>query len=260
MGAPTTNFSWTKPTVGGDTDIWGDELNTNLVSQDSLVRRMINNFILATAPAEAQSGTMWLDNTTNPYVLKIYDGTDWIIMGYMNTTTNTFTPPAAGNYIGDIKYSAQTTSHGSWLLCNGASVSTTTYSGLFALIGYTFGGSGANFTLPDLRGAVTGAIGTGSYTGATARTLGQFVGEESHVLTVAELAAHQHEAGFSSNDTPSNRFGIGTTTTPARLDYDSTRPLFTAGGALTSSVGSSTAHNTMQPTLFVGNGFIYSGV
>jgi microcystin-dependent protein len=37
------------------------------------------------------------------------------------------------------------------LLCNGASVSTTTYADLFAVIGYSYGGSGANFNLPNFQ-------------------------------------------------------------------------------------------------------------
>ena len=39
-----------------------------------------------------------------------------------------------------------------WLVCDGADLSTTTYASLHAVIGYTFGGSGATFKLPDLRG------------------------------------------------------------------------------------------------------------
>ena len=38
-----------------------------------------------------------------------------------------------------------------FLECNGQSVSTTTYANLFAVIAYTYGGSGASFTLPDLQ-------------------------------------------------------------------------------------------------------------
>lgn len=38
-----------------------------------------------------------------------------------------------------------------FLKANGASLSTTTYAALFAAIGYTFGGSGASFSVPDLR-------------------------------------------------------------------------------------------------------------
>ena len=37
-----------------------------------------------------------------------------------------------------------------WLLANGASLSTATYPALFAVIGYSFGGSGASFSVPDL--------------------------------------------------------------------------------------------------------------
>lgn len=48
-------------------------------------------------------------------------------------------------------YSGSTAPTG-FLLCYGQSVSTTTYAALFAIIGYTYGGSGANFTIPDLRG------------------------------------------------------------------------------------------------------------
>jgi microcystin-dependent protein len=39
-----------------------------------------------------------------------------------------------------------------FLKANGASLNTTTYAALFAAIGYTFGGSGSSFTLPDMRG------------------------------------------------------------------------------------------------------------
>jgi microcystin-dependent protein len=36
-----------------------------------------------------------------------------------------------------------------WLLCNGQSVTTSAYNELFAVIGYTYGGSGANFSVPN---------------------------------------------------------------------------------------------------------------
>ena len=39
-----------------------------------------------------------------------------------------------------------------FLKANGASLSTTTYAALFTAIGYTFGGSGGSFRVPDLRG------------------------------------------------------------------------------------------------------------
>ena len=47
---------------------------------------------------------------------------------------------------------AASTAPTGYLNANGASLNTTTYASLFSTIGYTFGGSGASFTLPDLRG------------------------------------------------------------------------------------------------------------
>ena len=39
-----------------------------------------------------------------------------------------------------------------YLECNGASIDTTTYADLYAIIGYQYGGSGASFNIPDYRG------------------------------------------------------------------------------------------------------------
>lgn len=42
-----------------------------------------------------------------------------------------------------------------FLLCDGSSLATTSYPDLFAIIGYTYGGSGGNFSLPDMSGVTT---------------------------------------------------------------------------------------------------------
>lgn len=49
-----------------------------------------------------------------------------------------------------------------YLICDGTSLSTTTYSALFAAIGYAYGGSGGTFNLPDMRGRVPVGVGTHS--------------------------------------------------------------------------------------------------
>lgn len=249
MATNTPNFNWLIPAVGGDGDIWGDYLNSNINDQDSLIRRFMNNFINSSAPAEAQAGTLWLDNTTNPYVWKMFDGSDWITIGTLNTSTNTFETTSVTNYVGDYKFSTQTANHGSWLLCNGSGISTTTYSGLFTLLGYNFGGSGATFNLPDLRGRVPASIGTGS--GLSARTLGETVGAETHTLDITELPDP-------------------ITTTAAVANFQITGGVngiqSTSGGGLggndgyIKNTGGNQPHNIMQPTLFVGSYFIYSGV
>jgi microcystin-dependent protein len=81
-----------------------------------------------------------------------------------------------------------------WLLCDGTSYPTATYPDLFAAISYTWGGSGASFNVPDLRSRVTVGAGDGTGPGLTNRILATTGGEETHPLTVAELAAHNHTA------------------------------------------------------------------
>ena len=72
-----------------------------------------------------------------------------------------------------------------WLICDGSSLSTTTYAALFAEIGYTFGGSGPNFNLPPLANFFPFGAG------ATA-ALGAVGGEANHVLSVNEMPVHAH--------------------------------------------------------------------
>src|ERR1700674_3557352 len=121
MGTPTTNFNWIKPTVGGDVDIWGGTagLNFNLDSQDTLIRALANTNIANTAPAIAQSGTMWINNTTNPWIWSVYNSslTAWIEIGQIDIIANTFTPAnnTSGNEIGDYKFSSIQSNHGNWL-------------------------------------------------------------------------------------------------------------------------------------------------
>jgi microcystin-dependent protein len=73
-----------------------------------------------------------------------------------------------------------------WLTCDGSSLATTgTYAKLFAVIGYAFGGSGANFNVPDLRSRFpTGASPTSA--------LGSAGGSASAAIAVANLPAHAH--------------------------------------------------------------------
>lgn len=257
MATNTPNFNWFVPTVGADGDLWGTYWNSNINSQDSLIRRFMNNFINSTAPSEAQAGTFWINNTTNPFVLSVFDGTDWISIGTINTTTNSFNVSTNSNFVGDMKFSVQAANHGSWLLCNGASVSTTTYSGLFTLTGYAFGGSGANFNLPDLRGRVAGAIGAG--TGLSVRTLGQQVGDETHTLTIPQIPSHTHDLKDIIYNQLVNQSRGASLNTGTGIPYANgsggPTPAFEA-----SATGGGQAHNIMQPTLFTGNYFIFSGV
>jgi microcystin-dependent protein len=47
---------------------------------------------------------------------------------------------------------AGTSAPAGWLMCDGRSLPTASYPDLFAALSYSYGGSGANFSLPDFRG------------------------------------------------------------------------------------------------------------
>ena len=93
---------------------------------------------------------------------------------------------ATGSDIGDIKMFAGPTPPTNWLICDGSSLATTgTYAALFAVIGYAFGGSGANFNLPNLQQRFPlGANPTNA--------LGSIGGFLSQTLSAAQLPAHTH--------------------------------------------------------------------
>ena len=131
---------------------------------------------------------------------------------------------------------AGTAAPAGYLGCDGSNVSRTTYAALFTAIGTTWGvGDGSStFTLPDFRRRV--AVGSGgSGTGTLGNAVGNTGGAETHVLVTGELAAHAHNTVWNTS---------GAAQIAAGGDYS-------LGNNTTSTVGSSTAHNNMQPSAVV---------
>ena len=78
-----------------------------------------------------------------------------------------------------------------WRAADGALLDIASNGLLFSLIGTTYGGDGVtNFRLPDLTGRTV--IGAGTGVGLPAAALGGVYGTASNVLTLAQLAAHDH--------------------------------------------------------------------
>ena len=137
-----------------------------------------------------------------------------------------------------------------FLECNGAAVSRSTYSALFAIIGTTYGsGDGATtFGLPDLQDNVAiGKSGTkalASTGGAnTVASSGNVGGSTANAtLSTAQLASHSHSINPLDN--------------PGGISGETTRPqngLNTDNHPNTANTGSGTGHSHNMSATFSGD-------
>jgi microcystin-dependent protein len=196
---------------------------------------------------------------------------------------------AAGNFVpaGAVMPYAGSAAPTGWLFADGSVLDTTAYATLFAAIGYTYGGAGASFNLPDLRGRAAfgkdnmdNTVGTGG--GDAARltsgsaaavdgdTLGAAGGVEATALTTAQMPVHNHSGTAASAGSHSHSY----TNYPSTLTEDGSggnaREAGVATGATTSAAGShshslsinnagsGSAHTNLPPALVL-NYIIYSG-
>ena len=158
-----------------------------------------------------------------------------------------------------------------FLLCDGSAVSRSTYATLFAALDngniYGAGDGSSTFNLPDLRGRVI--AGQDDMGGASANrltdqtgglngdTLGGTGGSETHTLTTAQLASHTHT--FSDTDSHTVSFPRtlipGAANNSVNVDGSGQRhdegTLTVSISGTTSSAGSGSAHNNVQPTIIL---------
>jgi microcystin-dependent protein len=131
-----------------------------------------------------------------------------------------------------------------WALCNGQLLPINQNQALFSLLGTTFGGDGrVNFALPDLRGRAPIHVGVG-------HTLGERGGEQSHTVSIAELATHTHTLNGTSADgaqvVPANQ--VLAKAAPANPYHNATNES-AMNAASIGNVGGSQPHLNMQPFL-----------
>lgn len=157
-------------------------------------------------------------------------------------------------FIGEIRLFSFPRIPDGWLACNGSLQSIAVYQALYALIGTTYGGDGAQtFGLPDLRGRVPLSQGNGP--NLSPRAMGQSFGEPTHTLLSTEMPSHSHALLSTSN--------AGTTATPSpsvhlATSNVATKPLYAPQAGVSSyavmapsltNSGNSVAHDNMMPTL-----------
>ncbi len=194
--------------------------------------------------------------------------------------------------VGDTKFSVINQDHMGWLKCDGRALPKISYNILYQVIGGAFGESASEFNLPDARGRVPGAIGSNIGTGSNF-TLGDDVGTYTHTLTIGEMPAHTHGSVPATGDTNGNGFtssnATGITANPHTHKYSVVNETATVSGGAVGvecydginananteeatvtltdpthnhqiyNTGGGAAHQNTQPTLFMGNMYIFSG-
>lgn len=150
-----------------------------------------------------------------------------------------------------------------FLLADGSAVSRTTYSALFAAIGTAYGaGDGSTtFNVPNLQGRVPVGKNAGTFS-----ALGATGGEETHVLSAAEMPVHSHSIS-GQTATESNVHSHGITMSSTVLNFASGASALTVmtntgsystgtesanhahgvGTLANANAGSGSAHNNLQP-------------
>lgn len=105
---------------------------------------------------------------------------------------------------GSVRTFAQTAIPQGWLYCDGTSYLTATYPALFNAIQYQYGGSGANFNVPDVRGRVIPCLDSSAGRLAFATAAGAVAGEQSHLLLATEMPSHTHGYSGTTGDNNAN--------------------------------------------------------
>lgn len=200
---PTSNkfYAVRNATTGSQSILVRTSAGTGVTLANGFTQLMYcdgTNVVLASVPINSTNSNVSIAGTlavsSNATV-----GGDLAVTGNITSGGSSISLP-----IGSIIEYGGTTAPASWLLCDGAAVSRTTYAALFAVIGTAYGagdttttfnvpnrrdrfgvGVGPTYTRGSTGGAVTGTTssnGAHSHGGATAL----------HTLTQAQMPSHQH--------------------------------------------------------------------
>lgn len=258
--------------------VTGSKIASSTITEANIVPATITNVSINATAAIAVTKLAAL----TPSTAVATDGSGFLLsssttateLGYVHGVTSAIQTQinaiiAAGQFqSGDLKAAAYSSTPSGWLLCDGTSYPTATYPALFAAIGYAYGGSGANFNVPNLvnfvpvgqGGSIVGSLGATS--GATTVTVVQ----NSHTHTDS---GHQHATtsgnnggatgfmdithpyGTSSANHTWGDFGIADQAATS-LAYDNTA---TSTANISTTTATNQPSSTVQPSLGV-NWFI----
>lgn len=184
------------------------DIGVNDTLADRIHHQLHNNLSDSVRKLQAVLGTGWGETTVRDTIQ-----TQATQIAALQSTTATWAA-----FTGFIFPFAGLVAPTGFLICDGSSVLKTAYTPLWSVIGYYYGGSGANFSLPDLRGRVPvgaktgdplfGLLGGGNGAGVnegTHRTIELTnLPPHTHTGTAQEAGAHQHITYASTSDGNTN--------------------------------------------------------
>lgn len=148
-----------------------------------------------------------------------------------------------------------------WLPCDGRSLPVAQNQALYSLIGFNYGGSGANFNIPDLRGRIP--IGAGTGPTGNLYQLAHSGGTETVTLTSTQVPTHTHQfnmsqaAGTSPALADNHVLGTvvsaksGTSPVPLYANYSPSSSVALNPNSI-EAAGGNQSHANMQPYLALG--------
>ena len=237
----------------------------------------------ATSAGSATTATSATNATTATGTNALYSATTTVnvssatapssgqVLTATGSTAATWQTPVAGATVPTgamFDYAGAGTIPAGYLACDGSNYATATYSALSTVLGTTWGApGGGSFTVPDSRRRVSVGSG-GTAVSGPANTVGSVGGEETHVQSTAEIAAHTHAntpvlasgtisattTGTVNGTTFNAANGAGKGTNVQQVGAAAGTVSGSVGTSITannSSIGSSTAFNVMQPSYVV---------
>jgi microcystin-dependent protein len=216
-------------------------------STTHLMERWTNNARPGVGLVAPQSGEFGFNLSS--FLMEYWDGGTWQqpVVVSSNTTVPT----------GTVLSFAGVSAPSGFLLANGSSQLVASFPALFAVIGYIYGGSGANFNLPNMSGVVAAGVG-----GSLGLSLGGTFGEVNHTLTTAEIPAnipvsdpgHHHEWNVAYAPGAFNYGGDGGSHNGIQGANSALFNGLQASNTSSSSTGISVggsggAHNNVQPSI-----------
>lgn len=213
--------------------------NTQTLTNKTLTSPKINENVALSATSTELNVLDGITASTTE--LNYVDGVTSAIQTQIDTLTSNLSSAVP---TGTVSMFAGSSAPTGYLLCDGSSFSSGTYSALASVLGDTYGThSGSTYYLPNLKGKV--AVGKDS-SQTEFDTLGETGGEKTHALTESEMPRHNHGVN-PAMIVGGGSGGINAYAPTGNSPSANVTTYYTGGSGSDQSASNGVAHNNLQP-------------